>query len=51
MTVPISSLCAASDMILHLADGRKEEFYGSLKNEYEEQLKKFDFLFFSNVKQ
>ena len=32
-------------VILHLADGRKEEFYGSLKELYEEQLKGFDFLF------
>lgn len=32
-------------LILHIADGRKEEFYGSLKEVYEEQLKKFDFLF------
>ena len=30
---------------LHLADGRKDEFYGSLKEAYEEQLKRFDFLF------
>jgi DNA-binding LytR/AlgR family response regulator len=36
-------------LILHLADGRKEEFYGSLKNEYEGQLKKFDFLFIHNA--
>ena len=32
-------------LILHLSDGREEEFYGSLKEIYEEQLKKFDFLF------
>ena len=32
-------------LILHLADGRKEEFYGSLKEMYQEQLKRFDFLF------
>ena len=32
-------------LILHLSDGRKEEFYGSLKDAYEEQLKRFDFLF------
>ena len=32
-------------LILHLADGRKEEFYGSIKSAYEEQLKRFDFLF------
>lgn len=32
-------------LILHLADGRKEEFYGSLKEAYQEQLNKFDFLY------
>ena len=32
-------------LILHLVDGRKEEFYGSLKDVYSGQLKKFDFLF------
>ncbi|MCL2051151.1 MAG: LytTR family DNA-binding domain-containing protein [Lachnospiraceae bacterium] len=32
-------------VILHLTNGRKEEFYGSLKAVYEEQLKRFDFLF------
>ena len=32
-------------LILRLADGRKESFYGSLKETYEEQLKRFDFLF------
>ena len=32
-------------LVIHLADGRKDEFYGSLKELYEEQLKKFDFLF------
>jgi len=30
---------------MHLADGRKEEFYGSLKDVYQEQLRRFDFLF------
>ena len=30
---------------LHLADGRTEEFYGAMKEIYQEQLKKFDFLF------
>jgi len=30
---------------LHLSDGRKEEFYGSMKEVYQEQLKRFDFLF------
>ena len=32
-------------VIIHLADGRKEDFYGSLKEVYNEQLKKCDFLF------
>jgi len=32
-------------LILHLADGRKEEFYGVLKEAYNEQLHRFDFLF------
>ena len=32
-------------LILHLVDGREEEFYGSLKEVYEGQLKKLDFLF------
>ena len=32
-------------LILHLTDGRKEEFYGSLRDAYNEQLKRFDFLF------
>ena len=32
-------------VIIHLSDGRQEEFYGSLKEVYNEQLKKFDFLF------
>jgi len=32
-------------LILHLADNKKEEFYGSLKEAYLEQLQKFDFLF------
>jgi len=31
-------------LILHFASGKKEEFYGSLKEVYQEQLKKFDFL-------
>ena len=31
-------------LILYLADGKKEEFYGILKEVYEEQLKKSDFL-------
>ena len=35
-------------LILHLADGRKEEFYGSIKSAYDEQLRKFDFLFIHN---
>ena len=32
-------------VIIHLADGRREEFYGSLKSVYDEQLKRFDFIF------
>ena len=32
-------------LILHFADGKTDEFYGSLKEVYQEQLKKFDFLF------
>ena len=32
-------------LILHLANGRKEEFYGALEEAYNEQLQKFDFLF------
>lgn len=32
-------------IIIYFADGRKEEFYESLKNVYNEQLKRFDFLF------
>ena len=32
-------------LILHLADGRKEEFYGTLKEVYQEQLRQFDFIF------
>jgi len=32
-------------LILHLIDGRKEEFYGALKEVYNEQLHRFDFLF------
>jgi DNA-binding LytR/AlgR family response regulator len=32
-------------LILYLADGRTDEFYGSLKDVYQEQLKKSDFLF------
>ena len=32
-------------LILHLAGGKKEEFYGALKEIYNEQLQKFDFLF------
>jgi len=30
---------------LYLANGNKEEFYGSIKMAYQEQLKRFDFLF------
>jgi len=32
-------------LTLHLADGRKEEFYGTLKEVYQEQLQQFDFIF------
>jgi DNA-binding LytR/AlgR family response regulator len=35
-------------LILHLADDRTEEFYGSIKEAYTEQLKRFDFLFTHN---
>jgi len=31
-------------LVLHLADGRKEEFYGILKEVYQEQLQRFDFI-------
>jgi len=47
--VPISDIIYLEShnrkLILHLVDGQKEEFYGSLKTVYEEQLKRFDFLF------
>jgi len=36
---------AKRKLILHLADGKKEEFYGTLKEVYGEQLQRFDFLF------
>jgi DNA-binding LytR/AlgR family response regulator len=32
-------------VIIHLSDGRRDMFYGSLKELYEKQLKSFDFLF------
>ena len=32
-------------VVIHLVDGREEEFYGSLKEAYNDQLKKLDFLF------
>jgi len=32
-------------LILHIVGGRKEEFYGALKDVYEHQLRNFDFLF------
>jgi len=35
-------------LVMYLADSRKEEFYGSIKAAYEEQLKTFDFLFIHN---
>ena len=31
-------------LILHLSDGRKEEFYGTLKDVYHDQLQQFDFI-------
>ena len=36
---------AKRKLILHLSDGRKEEFYGTLKEVYQEQLQRFDFIF------
>jgi len=36
---------AKRKLILYLADGRKEEFYGTLKDVYQEQLQRSDFLF------
>ena len=32
-------------LILHLSNGRTEEFYGTLKEVYQDQLKRFDFIF------
>jgi len=32
-------------LILHHTDGRNDEFYGSIKKVYQEQLERFDFLF------
>jgi DNA-binding LytR/AlgR family response regulator len=32
-------------LIIHFADGKTDEFYGSLKEVYHERLKKYDFLF------
>ena len=32
-------------VVLHLSDGRKEEFYGTLNEVYEKQLQSFDFFF------
>lgn len=32
-------------LLLHLADGKTEEFYGTLKEVFQEQLQRFDFLF------
>jgi len=47
-TVPIKDVVYLHSenrkLILHLADGRKEEFYGALKEVYQAQLQKFDFL-------
>ena len=36
-------------LILHLADGSKDEFYGSLKKAYKEQLQACDFLYIHNA--
>ena len=36
---------SANQVIIHFADGRKEMFYGVLKNVYIEQLEKFDFIY------
>ena len=35
-------------LIMHLSGGKEDEFYGSLKDVYEKQLKRFDFLFIHN---
>jgi len=35
-------------LVLHLADGNKDEFYGSLKEMYQQQLRGFEFLFIHN---
>ena len=35
---------AKRKVVLHLSDGRKEAFYGTLKEAYREQLQKFDFI-------
>ena len=32
-------------LVIHLSDGRKEEFYGTLKEVYQEQFQRLDFLF------
>ena len=36
---------AKQKIVLHLADGRKEEFYGALKKVYQDQLQRHDFIF------
>jgi len=36
-------------IIIHLAQGGREEFFGSLKKVYKEQLERLDFLFVSNL--
>ncbi|MCL1844101.1 MAG: LytTR family DNA-binding domain-containing protein [Defluviitaleaceae bacterium] len=36
-------------LVLHHADGTNTEFYGSLKNAYNEQLKQYDFLYIHNA--
>jgi len=35
-------------LALHLADGKKQEFYGTLKDVYQEQLQQFDFILIHN---
>ena len=36
---------AKRKLVLHLRDGKKETFYGTLKETYQNQLQRFDFLF------
>ena len=35
-------------LIIHFADGNKDDFYGSIKEVYQDQLKRFDFLYIHN---